>query len=455
MWCGCDHKHSFISLLNQRQVFQVKNVYHEYLKFSKHFFRKFRHTDSCITAERDHLACTIAFSPSSGRVVTTGGYHGDVCGHDSVSRKKLFQQDEAHLDIVNDIVFTSERQFATASSDRTAKLWDIRKISSPVLTLTGHTGPIKSLGFDQDTSLLLTTSLDGTILYWNLTEAKQSEDNLLLKCKDIVLSCYSGQLAKLVFCTNTMVFVINNTQLRHIPADLNRYWKRGVFTGHFREHGTWVSTLHEKRRNNVFAFTESECTPFPESKTNGFHSLAIHPTEHAMVSAISVQQGFFGSISEYVVMYDISRNGNIQDPTIHNLLSAGNEITQHKLRYYSPMKRFRRSQIPSEVIDRQKKLAISYCGRVIAAPNVDNVDLLATSPEIDDLFDDSSSKDAPSTALGLLERIFDKGPSELHKVCELPVTKGTVPLCCKFSPCDMVLAVSGQGGQIAFYEPRL
>jgi len=448
MWCGCDHK-PFASLVSQRQVFQVKDVRHEYLIFSKQFFPKFRHTESCLTAEKDHLACTIAFTPTSGRVVTTGGYHGDVCGHDSVSGKKVFQQDEAHLDIVNDIIFTNERQFASASSDRTAKLWDIRKISSPVVTYTGHTGPIKSLGFDQDTSLLLTTSLDGTICYWNVTEAKQSENNLLLKCKDILLSCYSAQLAKLVFCTSTMVFVINNAHLQHIPTDLNRFWKRGVFTADFREHGIWVNDLQAKRRNNVFAFTESECTPFPESKTNGFHSLAIHPTEHVMVSAISVQQGFFGSISEYVVMYDISRNGSVLDPTIHNLLSAGNEITQHKLRYYSPMKRFRRSQVPSEVFDRQKKLAISYCGRVVAAPNVDNVDLLATSPEINDPFDDV---DAPGS---LLEKIFDKGPRELHKVCELPVAKGTIPLCCKFSPCDLLLAVSGHGGQVSFYQPRL
>jgi len=450
MWRGCDHRPTFASLISQRQVFQVKDIHHEYLKFSKHFFQKFQHTESYFTAEKDHLACSIAFSPANGRVVTTGGYHGDLCGHDSVSRKKVFQQYEAHLDIVNDIIFMSDRQFASASSDRTAKIWDIRKISSPVVTFTGHTGPIKSLGFDKDTSLLLTTSLDGTICYWNITEAKQSENNLLLKCKDILLSCYSSQLAKLVFCTSTMVFVINNAHLQHIPTDLNRFWKRGVFTADFREHGTWVNDLQEMRRNNVFAFTESECTPFPESKTNGFHSLVIHPTEHVMVSAISVQQGFFGSISEYVVMYDISRNGNTQDSAIHNLLSAGNEITQHKLRYYSMMKRFRRSQVPSEVIDRQKKLAISNCGRVVAVPNVDSVDLLAISPQLNDSFDD-----APSTAVGLLEKIFDKGPRELHKICELPIAKGTIPLCCKFSPCNMLLAASGHGGQITFYEPRL
>ena len=71
------------------------------------------------------------------------------------------------------------------------------------------------------------------------------------------------------------------------------------------------------------------------------------------------------------------------------------------------------------------------------------------SSNINDPFDDNTST---NTALGLLENISNKGP---RKVCELSVTKDTIPLCCKFSPCDMLLAVSGHGGQVTFYEPRL
>ena len=67
------------------------------------------------------------------------------------------------------------------------------------------------------------------------------------------------------------------------------------------------------------------------------------------------------------------------------------------LRYYSPMKTFFGSQIPSEVMNHQKKLAISYCGRVVAVPNMDNVDLLATSPDINDPFDDDTN--TPGTVL--------------------------------------------------------
>jgi len=72
-------------------------------------------------------------------------------------------------------------------------------------------------------------------------------------------------------------------------------------------------------------------------------------------------------------------------------------------------------KVPNEVMNCQK-LAISYCGHVVAVPNMDSVDLLATSPNINDPFDDDSK--APGTTLGLLENISYKG---MHKVREVLV----------------------------------
>ena len=74
-------------------------------------------------------------------------------------------------------------------------------------------------------------------------------------------------------------------------------------------------------------------------------------------------------------------------------------------------------KVPNEVMNCQK-LAISYCGRVVAVLNMQSVDLLATSSNINDPFDDDSNTNTPGTTLGLLESILNK---ELHKICELPV----------------------------------
>lgn len=448
---------SIFALLHKRQNLHVKSPHHEFMTFSKLFYPKFQPVGSCIT-EEGHLACDLTFSPR-GRIITSGGYHGDVCGYDSVTGKLIFNQYNAHLDIVNEVLYVNTQQFATASSDRTAKLWDVRNTSSPVMAFTGHKGPIKSLAFDEESYRLLTTSMDGKICWWNVCQVKQ-EDNLLLKCADLTLSRYSANHNFLVFCTTSMLFVVKNVMLRHIYNDLKTFWERGVFTADFREHGTWVSSLQHKQRNNVTAFTDNECTPIPNSKTKGFHSLAIHPTKKAMLAAISAQQDLFGSTSEYVVLYDISRhakgnNGTKKlEPAIEHLFSAGEEITHHKIRYYAPLKIFRRSRVPTEVISRQKKFDLSKCGRVIAAPDVDKINLLATSPMINEPFEDRTDT-MNDTATGLLELISDSSPQVLCNICELPVAKGTIPICCKFSPCDMLLAVDGFGQQLSLYQPRL
>lgn len=452
------HGASIFSLLQKRQYFHLKSTHQEFMTFSKLLFPKFKYVNSC-TTEEGHIACDLTFSPH-GRIITSGGYHGDVCGYDSVTGKQIFHQYNAHLDIVNEVLYISSAQFATASSDRTAKLWDVRNTSSPVLSFTGHKGPIKSLTFDEDSSRLLTTSMDGRICWWNVSQVKQ-EDNLLLKCADLTLSSYSAKHSILAFCTTSMLFVIKNVDLKYVFNDLKTFWERGVFTADFREHGMWVSILQDKQRNSVTAFSDDECTPVPNSKTKGFHSLAIHPTKKAMVAAISVQQDLFGSTSEYVVLYDVSRytkgNNGVKkmEPVIEHLFSAGDEITHHKIRYYAPLKVFRRSQVPAEVVRRQKKFALSRCGRVIAAPNVDKVNLLAASPTISEPFEDIRTEAAYSTASGLLELISGGSPQVLCNICELPVAKGTIPICCKFSPCDMLLAVNGSGHQLSLYQPRL
>lgn len=452
------HGASIFSLLQKRQNLYIKSSHQEFMTFSKLFFPKFQHVDS-FRAEEEHLACDLTFSPH-GRIITSGGYHGDVCGYDSVTGKQIFQQHTAHLDIVNEVLYINREQFATASSDRTAKLWDVRNTSFPLLSFTGHKGPVKSLAFDEDSSRLLTTSMDGRICWWNVSQAKQ-EDNLLLKCQDLTLSSYSAKHNILVFCTTSMFFVIRNVVLKHVCNDLKAFWDRGVFTADFREHGTWVSILQDKERNGVMALNNDECTPVPNSKTKGFHSLTIHPTKKAMIAAISTQQDLFGSTSEYVVLYDVSRhakgnNNGVKkhESVIKHLISAGDEITHHKIRYYSPLKIFRRSQVPAEVVNRQKKIGLSNCGRVIATPDVDKVNLLATSPVISEPFEDRTEATC-GTASGLLDLILDGGPQVLHNICKLPVPEGTIPICCKFSPCDMLLAVGGFGDQLILYQPRL
>jgi WD40 repeat protein len=54
---------------------------------------------------------------------------------------------------------------ATASEDKTARLWDTAT-GRQVSTLTGHTGSVRAVAFSPDGTLLATASNDSTARIW-------------------------------------------------------------------------------------------------------------------------------------------------------------------------------------------------------------------------------------------------------------------------------------------------
>jgi WD40 repeat protein len=73
---------------------------------------------------------------------------------------------------VNDVAFAPDgRTLATASSDRTVRLWDVsdrdrpRQLGQP---LTGHTNTVEEVAFAPDGRTLATTSADQTVILWDL-----------------------------------------------------------------------------------------------------------------------------------------------------------------------------------------------------------------------------------------------------------------------------------------------
>jgi WD40 repeat protein/transcriptional regulator with XRE-family HTH domain len=72
-----------------------------------------------------------------------------------------------HTDQVAGIVYSPDgKQIATTSDDHTAKIWDANT-GQLLLTLTGHTDGVGPVAFSPDGTRLVTTSLDKTAMVWD------------------------------------------------------------------------------------------------------------------------------------------------------------------------------------------------------------------------------------------------------------------------------------------------
>ncbi|SEQ21567.1 WD40 repeat [Lentzea xinjiangensis] len=129
-----------------------------------------------VVAEADRLADT---DPSVAARLLLAAHRMRADDLDVKSRLLAIQQTplavplNGHTGAVYLTSFTKDGTvLATASYDRTARLWDVRDRSNPrpLAVLTGHAGWLSSAVFSPDDRLLATTGEDRTIRLWDVTD---------------------------------------------------------------------------------------------------------------------------------------------------------------------------------------------------------------------------------------------------------------------------------------------
>ena len=85
---------------------------------------------------------------------------------------------KGHRKTLTDIAFTPNgRWAATASLDRSIRLWDVRTGKMLARFLAGHRDWIRTLAFQPDGNQLCSGGDDGTIRLWDLTKGKAIATN--------------------------------------------------------------------------------------------------------------------------------------------------------------------------------------------------------------------------------------------------------------------------------------
>ena len=129
--------------------------------------------------ERESTAPTITFTGHLSEVVdvafSADGARLATASRDRTARVwdtatgELLQTFSGHEESVRDVLFTAAGDFlVTGSSDMTARVWNL-STGEAIAVLSGHTDRIFDVTLSPDEQLLATASRDGTVKAWNLT----------------------------------------------------------------------------------------------------------------------------------------------------------------------------------------------------------------------------------------------------------------------------------------------
>jgi WD40 repeat protein len=121
---------------------------------------------------------SVAFSADS-RTVAAGGLSGGVKLWEVLTGRELAKL-SGHTESVNAVAFNAAGVLASASNDRTIKLWDTTAAAAgtptrELRTLAGHGGEVHALAFSTDGARIASGSANGEIKIWNTSDGQTAQ----------------------------------------------------------------------------------------------------------------------------------------------------------------------------------------------------------------------------------------------------------------------------------------
>jgi len=145
-----------------------------------------------------------------------------------------------HKKRVNSLTFSPYgTRLASASGDKTIRLWDNISSSPTVRILEGHTDTVVSIVFSHDGTRLASASYDHTLRIWDAASGNQISSAIVPAVIFCVAFHPDGERVVLA-CNDTSVYVLNIFEMRNLL--LLRSHKDAVYSVSCSVDGNWIAS---------------------------------------------------------------------------------------------------------------------------------------------------------------------------------------------------------------------
>ncbi|XVF81164.1 hypothetical protein PTKIN_Ptkin15bG0134900 [Pterospermum kingtungense] len=260
----------------------------------------------CIQNRNSKVTCC-HFS-SDGKLLASAGHDRKVVlwNMDTLQTEST---PEEHKFVITDVRFRpNSSQLATASVDKSVRLWDAANPSYCVQAYTGHTSPVMSLDFHpKKTDLFCFCDHDNEICYWNLipfsctrmskggtaqVRFQPRVGNFLAAASDKVVSIFDVETDRQILTFQGHLEMVN-----YICWDAN---------------GDYLASVSQDLVK-IWSVASGECIQELGSSGNQFHSCVFHPSYSTLL--------VIGGISS-LELWNMAENKSMTISAHENIVSA-------------------------------------------------------------------------------------------------------------------------------------
>jgi WD40 repeat protein len=247
----------------------------------------------------------LEFSPN-GRTLVVVGASGDVTLCDTYNHKVIHTISNAHDNCANVAKFINDCHFLTGSDDRTVRLWDMRKVTSPLRIFLGHQGWVKNIE-QYDNNTILTAAFDGTVRVWSLNSSESHiqtvESNIVFydpfTTRMKLARCEDTNTFKMIVSLNGFVLVIHNLRLESASSDLSLNYQE---LGAMYLYGNFDQSESKLRIPKVFVRSYNRLEILQEPDFEGFTTSLQLSEDHRYLLTRQTME----SDEEFLSVFDLT-----------------------------------------------------------------------------------------------------------------------------------------------------